>query len=72
MAQRIKLKSMLEEQKLSTQLAVKLSKSERDKVHDLSDHYGVSMGKIVRTAIGIMHDLMLEEKNNSNNQKPKK
>ena len=69
---KVDLKNMLEEQKLSTQLAVKLSKSERDKVHDLSDHYGVSMGKIVRTAIGIMHDLMLEEKNNSNNQKPKK
>jgi hypothetical protein len=62
MAQRIKLKSMLiEEQKLSEQVAVKLSKNERGQVQELSDHYKVSTSKILRTAIGVMHKLMLEE-----------
>ena len=58
----IKLKSMLiEEQKLSEQVAVKLSKNEREKLQELSDHYKVSTSKILRTAIGVMHKLMIEE-----------
>ena len=52
---------LIEEQKLSEQVAVKLSKNERGQVQELSDHYKVSTSKILRTAIGVMHKLMLEE-----------
>ena len=63
----INLKELLKkDEKMSEQVAVKLSNSQMQKVKQMEAYYNVNTSKIMRAAVEALHNFMIQESKKAN------
>jgi hypothetical protein len=69
---KVDVKQMIYKGRHDKQFLFKMTKDDVQKLKEVVEYFQTDKSKALRAGIYLMHDLMLEEKKQSNNQKPKK